>query len=257
MKFFPIFTVAAAVSCGAAHAADSFTCENVVGVLPVNSSAANTVVAVPWLAAGVGDSSIAVSNVVKTANLTVGDLLYWYDAANKNYQAWILASGSPAAYWAPVDKVTENGIETAQAPDTLALSRGCALILHRQNPSAGVFYLSGQVASAGASAPSSTMVASSSESPADVYTLVAPPSTAATSLNSLTWNASCANGDKIYLAAGAGLTYKNGQWGTETYNSSSRTWEFSTAGATVPAGQGFWYVRSAANAGSSLTVTWN
>lgn len=261
MKVHSALAASLVLAIAASSAAADVACEGVIGVLPVVSSGADTIVAVPWLASGVGDSSISVSNIVQTANLAEGDLLYWYDAANKNYQMWMLTNGEDRVsvpYWQSVSKVSSSGVTVTPASDALRLARGSALLLHRQNPSAngGVFYLSGQVASAGASSPVSTVAASPAGAPADVYTLIAPPNAAATDLNSISsWNDSCAN-DKIYISANTALTYENGSWGLTTYNAATRQWTRNTSAATVPAGQGVWYVRGKENAGSDLTVTW-
>ena len=65
-------------------AADEITSSNVLGILPVTSSAKRTIVSVPWCAMSATDNAaIQVSNVVKTANLTVGDTLHYVNSSGK------------------------------------------------------------------------------------------------------------------------------------------------------------------------------
>ena len=91
---------------------------NAIGVTAVTSSNKNTIVAVSYedLDPSI-QSGIAISNLVKTANLTVGDLLMIY--VNGKYSTWTLqqdeaGEGKPK-YWAKTDitlTVNEDGSQT-------------------------------------------------------------------------------------------------------------------------------------------------
>lgn len=90
---------------------------NAIGVTEVTSSNKNTIVAVSYedLDPSI-QSGIAISNLVKTANLTVGDRLMIY--VNGKYSTWTLqqeaGEGKPK-YWAKTDitlTVNEDGSQT-------------------------------------------------------------------------------------------------------------------------------------------------
>ena len=70
-------------------AADEITTSNVLGILPVTSSAKRTIVSVPWGAmSATDDAAIQVSNLVKTANLSENDLLHFVNA-NGTYNTYL------------------------------------------------------------------------------------------------------------------------------------------------------------------------
>ena len=77
------FLVASAVVCASMSAVADTTVQggNVFGILAVESKSADTIVAVPWCECSTGENQpIAISNIVKTANLTAGDKLYALDS---------------------------------------------------------------------------------------------------------------------------------------------------------------------------------
>lgn len=246
-KLLTIAMMTAAVSALAAQSSNTF------GILRVDSSAAQTIVSVPWEGAGASGQSankIMVKDVVKTANLTkagtynevpyMGDQLYYY--ANGTYKLWVLNS---SGVWegATVQKVEADGssVTASAGTDEDPVVRGGAIILVRKNPSVP-FYLYGQYTS---SEMTTTCVLNG-------LTLLASPLTTDTDLNKCTWT-NIGEGDEIYVPSSTFTTKlirNNNQWCTKTGAST-----YSTKKATIPAGQGIWY-KSNSTEGSDPTVTW-
>lgn len=231
-------TILSALTIAAASTALAVESSNTFGILRVDSTAAQTIVSVPWENAGGG--AIKVKDVVKTANLTVGDKLYYY--ANGSYKMWLLRDGG----WegAQVQKIESDGSTvTAEAgADSDVLVRGGALILERQDP-AKPFYLYGQYQSSSVS----------TECEAGGLTLLASPLTAATDLNACEWT-DVGDDDCIYVPT-ALMTLQLNRWPVDnktdlnySAESSTKVWgvkkstgKISVKNATVPAGQGVWY----------------
>ena len=226
------------------------TTDNVIGVLRVDSSAAETIVSVPWVAtsAAATDTAIPVTDIVKTANLTDGDELKYYNSSSGKYQCWKLTEGA----WEAATKVTESTSDEA-APSGATLVRGNAIILVRQNPvdDKGVakpFYLQGQVAKSGSQVCTMTRSATGV-----AYSLLAPPTDTAIGLNAGSWS-NVADGDYV-LVQGRRYEYNGTQWGAYTTDRTTFVRSFVPATAEIAVGQGAWYV-SAAGA-TEATVTWN
>ena len=226
------------------------TTDNVIGVLRVDSSAAETIVSVPWVAtsAAATDTAIPVTDIVKTANLTDGDELKYYNSSSGKYQCWKLTEGA----WEAATKVTESTSDEA-APSGATLVRGNAIILVRQNPvdDKGVakpFYLQGQVAKTGSQECTMTRSATGV-----AYSLLAPPTDTAIGLNAGSW-LNVADGDYI-LVKGKKYEYNGSKWGTYEVDLTSFEKTFTAATEVIAIGQGAWYV-SAAGA-TAATVTWN
>lgn len=239
------------------------TSANVFGLLKVTSSAAQTIVAVPWLECGGSGSTISASNVVKTAELTVGDQLYYYNGSS--YDAWTLTESAGVKVWASVFSVAKPGKVTIAAASTVqSIARGGALILVRQSPaSLGYFYLYGQVA--GDTSVTTPITASSNGNP--VYNLVAPPSVKdggtidINSTSDVEW-ANVGAADTIMLPVGGEAVEcqrKDGAWKylvrvqDGTIGTLPRYVDTWVAAPTIPTGTGFWYVSRTATA---PTVTW-
>jgi len=106
MKKLPLSFVLSLLSFGSAvFAADQDLCE--VGVTEINSGLSNTIVAVSYDDLG-GGSGMIVSNLVKTANLSLGDQLVAYQ--NDSYETWTLTeSAGGAMYWAKQDNTIAIG----------------------------------------------------------------------------------------------------------------------------------------------------
>lgn len=231
-KLLTIAMMAGAMSVMAVESSNTF------GILRVDSTAAQTIVSVPWAAAGGGNINVA--DVVKTANLNNGDKLHYYNTTTKKYRVWELTNGE----WVEAKDAQDP------AADAPTLARGNAIILERFAPQDGsianCFYLYGQY----------TNAAASTECVANGYTLLAPPSTEDTNLNNKTWSNVNEN-DNIVLANGTLLSYRNNKWGklTKTINESTGVIEESvnTNVATIAAGEGAWYISKGTTAPS---VTW-
>ena len=227
---------------------------NTFGLLRVDSAQNQTIVCVPWVgsSASATDQNIPVTDIVKTANLTVGDNLYWYDGAK--YWGWVLQKKqeSDEKVWVSANIVEEGDVVAASpGADIQTLARGNAIILVRQNP-ASPFYLLGQVAkSTGAVA---------NKLPAGAYSLLAPPSVSDGKFNlntGATWTTPNA-GDAIVIPdANVSLSWNSeeGKWGVCTQvvlgNQKRKLWNYDKA--EIAAGCGAWYV----NGGNAeVTVSW-
>lgn len=240
-----------------AFAAATATSENVIGVLRVDSPYARTIVAVPWVAASVEAGDIKVTDIVKTANLSVGDELYYYNG--KGFDSWRLDENRE---WVPAKQVSENGgSDQSPAADVQGLPRGGAIILVRKNPVDNPFYLQGQVA---AEAVTSQTIPASTEG---VFHLIAPPCVKngdvdINSTDDMVWSG-CDSGDRIYVYQDKGLNvecrYANkndkiqwwlGKYPAEGTEPLKPTWENPPL---LPVGTGFWYFKKGT---SATTVTW-
>lgn len=238
-------TILSALAIAAASTALAVESSNTFGILRVDSDKAQTIVSIPWTDCGTG-GAIKVKDVVKTANLTINDQLYYYN--NGSYKLWVLASTG----WVGAQSVKgENGGVDAAEGDDSTLARGGALILVRQNISVP-FYLYGQVAWSTAENTLTTTIAASSK------TLLAPPTDKNVELNNtdyVTWTGVAA-GDLILLSNGTMLQWDSSKsmWGKITgFDPSTMTDTYDYDVAVLAAGQGAWYARQAA---SNASVTW-
>lgn len=246
-KILPLLLASVAV---AALADETAVSVNEFGLLRVDSTLENTIVAVPWLqlSGSSTESPVVVSDFVKTANLSNGDRLYAFNNGTGLYEAWEIKNGA----WEAIGTVNVDtgSITSPASADTRTLVRGGALWIVRQNPSAGPFYLFGQ--SSDTAITTSVTVGTAS---APVWNLVANPTDAAYSLSKIT-NPGAA--DEIYIITdGKPVKYffKNGSWGTYVYTTrddGKTVMDWSTAGTTIPRGTGFWYVSK----GGSPSFNW-
>lgn len=230
----------------------------IFGVLPITTSAQSVIVSVPWIAPGYSDSPISVSNIIKTANLDVGDTVRAYDNTKGLFNVWTLVENeSGVKCWSGVTVVGTNGTSTTESSDLKTLERGDALILKRASKPSGsyTFYVYGQVSSSASAGPIS-IATGTPTTPA--YTLIAPPYAVDSDLNDGTWSGLTYGGadcDRIYLvddanSIGSKFAYYNataGTWG----RSRGKDWK---SEAPVKAGCGAWYVSCGTN--SSVSVTW-
>ena len=273
-----LFALAVAVSASAAVTTNKVESANIFGLLPVTSSLAKTPIAVCFGAvAGQAvvsgnatnivavDSQIAVSNIIKTATLSVGDELYVWDKENSRYNVYKLTDGgSGVKYWAPQTSYTigANGETSNTAIDSAIATQkwGQAVWLYRKDTASNI-YLFGQVHS---SAATQTVVTAGNN-------LIGAPTAAAFDLNSIVWtgvNASTIDGTNIkevgdvihVIRKDLGKTtdyyYDGTAWGyrsvTVTDGLPGYTW--TKTGCIVPAGTGFWYVRKTGT--GDMTITW-
>lgn len=185
MKFRPMLALIGLVGAismearGGGTGEDTLLSTNLLGVLRTAFGATNTVIAVPWVSGmdGETESPVAVGDLIQTANLEVGDMLYAYTGetdGKKCYNAWQLqADVDGVKRWTPV-AVVSDGDKITYSPGSseTSVSRGAALILQRKDPKDGFgnlrpIYLKGALAKA------KTV---SYELPAKKMSLIAPPS---------------------------------------------------------------------------------
>ena len=224
-------------SAGAALAVE--TTVATIDVIAVNSSYTNTVIAIPGLDLSSG-GDLAISNLVKTTNLTAGDRLLAFN--DGQYEVWTL-NGSMK--WDKAEKqyqISASGTDEVQTTDAsmVTMSVGSGIWISRQNTSDPIYVYAQHVGS-----PSNTVAAGST-------VLLGNPTGSAKAPTI----AGCAKGDKIIVpTAGLPKTYTcdpagNGE-GETWYSYSKLTKEWGLP--SIPAGTGFWYVA----AGSSpVTVNW-
>ena len=236
---------------------------NMVGVLKVASTLTNTVTAVPWVALA-GDPAVptnmAAEASLHVANLSAGDQLLAYDAAQRVYYGW---TRTAAGSWEPQTTVTErDGVALAAKPENFRLARGSAFWVVRGTPRDGdtaqaakPYFLYGQHL---AGTYEQTLSGGSQENPAS--SLCANPTPNSVDLNALQFTGSVGNNDTIALNMdGATSTVfvrnkENTEWGR--YKKSRVNGYIQSVfvkDGTIPPGRGFWYVRRAEG---NLKLTW-
>lgn len=247
----------------AASTALAVESSNTFGILRVDSSAAQTIVSVPWEGAGAtGDDAgkIMVKDIVKTANLTKetaagehdGDMLYLYSEGT--YSAWYL---NYSGAWCGIQVVAHDGLPSATNNDTKKISRGDAIILVRKNPTvtegettkANPFYLYGQYNSGDV-----TVEVNRNETN-PTYTLMAPPKTADnTTVNSGTWTG-FKKGDALILPSTKRLSWNDtNKWSTYELDETSGDMHYVAATDPIPAGEGVWVIVGAGD--GKVSVAW-
>ena len=198
------------------------------GLVRVTDTSTNTVIGVPWVSAT--GSAVSLSNLVSTATLSAGDVVYLYEGTT-----WKAYKLSAAKVWEPYTTVGVGGVEGAPSADNKTLARGTGMIIQRASADDAI-YLCGRLDT---TTPSATAIAASST------VFFGNPLTTTKTISS-----EGANGDKIVvLKDGGGSTIyekKDGVWGTyvETTTTTKRgtkktqTW---TPGCTLAPGMGAWY----------------
>lgn len=252
MKAKSIF-VASLLIAGAAFA-DSTTVETsyVLGVMPVSASGNKVILSIPWVAEGTsGDAAIAVTNLVKTADLDDGDRLTWYDTSASNYKAWVVATDavSGVKYWEPT--LVDDGVHTFAMPsDDKSLSQGQAIVLTRVD-AGNTIYVVGQVSSSG------TAVTTIASDNGGKWFLLAPPcASAVADFNTCATFDGYYVGDRITVDGINYFTYMNVGTNEEPSYKWTRSKYSASHEAPIPAGRGFWYQRAEGNSGA-LTITWS
>ena len=237
MKKLVVF--ASALAAGMAMAS-SVSSTQTFGVLKVDTTLQQTIISVPWVAAGTG-SAVKVRDFVKTTGLAEGTILYKYylDNGVGKFKGWVLDNGD----WVGLNSVTFSGKTVAPGADD-TLSQQDALFIVRtdgdyaNDPNCSI-YLYGQYNDA------SDLTYSIDRSTGAA--LVSPVNTsgAAINLNSkVTWGSENPpkQGDliKLHTAGGSAPTYRydstrdDGKyWGRKV----NGQWEE----AVVQPGMGFWY----------------
>ena len=241
-----------AMVAGAALFADDVTSPTFGLIRVTDTASSNTVIGVPWKNIG-DDGNVTLSNLVSTANLDAGDIVYLYEG-----ETWLGYQLSASGVWEALTTVNGTDVVSPQAADAKRLARGTGLIIqraHNTNP----IYLCGRLDTENAS---STITAGTSPSDT-VQTLFANGGTSDLDLN--TASVVGGAGDRIIVPLNGGASiqyeYKNSKWGryekqsvTKTFGSRTITLnqDVWTEGCTIPVGTGAWYL----SAGGSPTITW-
>ena len=216
---------------------------NTFGVMKVTCSTQKAVICTPWVAA-VTAGEIALKDLVMTAGLDEDDAIILYkDGA---FKGWTLKNGA----WQGTPIASVGG--TVTAGDNEAIKRGAGFWFVKKNFSDPYdVYLYGQDTAAAAEATVA----------ANAYTLVANPRTSPVALTTALAGVSAVAGDKVQVPNGNNparvYTFKNSAWGKSVKKEIGNgqfalTWAAATAEATLPAGQGFWYISK----GGQGTITW-
>ncbi len=245
---------------------------NVFGILKIESATTNTMISIPWTwysAAEMDAEHIPVRKLVKTTNLTAGDMIYADVDDGSVYAAWTLIDGA----WTPCStvKVERNGTgrvkvvadEEDDAGDygrARRVARGNALWVVRRKPVDAEgrpipFWVYGQSVT--------TEVASVVFAPTGTQTVVSTmlgnPYARDVKLNALDFEGEIVSGDRIWFYTPQGLMktlkYVSGKgWRmatTKLVDGSPRT--VYTYDVTIPAGLGFWYDRRGT---TDLKIKW-
>ena len=223
---------------------------NTIGVLKATASTAQTIVAVPWVAFGGGD--VTVADLLRTDGLSVDDELFVYNPSTQNFRAWTLGSGKT---WEPTT-VIAAGTNATPGDDasSVTVARGSGVLLKRGSVSAPLCFV-GEVASGGKTALGAAQT--SGTDGAQSWNLVASPSVEALDIANFPAPSSGGWDRIIVLTSGAplNLTYKNGKWGynkVEVNKNGMAVPTRVTEGVSIPAGVGFWYL----NSGAAREIEW-
>ena len=241
------------VLCAASVAAfgEETTVTNVAfSLYPVTSRSKETIVAISLR--GMDGEPVAVSDLVKTANLTAGDKLYTFE--NGVYKEWTLEDGAwvGANKKYTMDKTGQLVAAEGDDPSTVRKEVGSGIWLVRKDvPTAAfTFYLYGKPDDK----PQTAIVGGSEETP--TINLVGNPTPDEVTLTAQMFTGAT-GGDRIEVPDG------NGAFGRSvyTYNGTESKWK-TTDPTThkrvegypkIPANQGFWYVST----GSGFKISWS
>ena len=221
-----------------------------VGVLRVSSALTNTVLAVPWRSMTVSttnDVNIVVSDVVNPNGVSSGDMILAYNSGTGDFNGWMHDGYGD---WDKVATVTKKGVSVSSAEVT-RLPRGNAFWLVRSEPTEYIYMLGRHTGDDYVV----ELAGGSDKEPG--HTLVANPTMNDVDLNSLVFVdkdgnvATPAVGDRIVTQNIAGLqtiyfrNAGNTQWGCKVLQRiGNRTKQVWSPGGTIPAGTGFWYMRT-------------
>ena len=223
---------------------------NQFAIKKIASSAANTLVALPWKTltpSATEPAAITAANVVLPDTLSDGDYLLYYDGG---FKGWVLTGGQ----WVPLTTTTTIGTIKANPATATELQRGQAIWVVRQS-TANPFYLCGQYL-AKAADESATVAAGGS--------LLANPDMTAAFAVSASSITGAAVGDTIVVPAAADALptiyeKRAAGWGyvetkTETVGGRNITTStFKTDGEMkIPAGRGFMYNPKS----TGVTIKW-
>ena len=230
-----------AMVAGAALFADDVTSPTFGMIRVTDANSCNTILGVPWKNIS-DDGNATLSNLVSTANLEAGDIVYLYEN-----DTWCGYELSAAGVWEALTTVNGTTIVNPESADVKRLARGSGLIIQRQN-NTNPIYLCGRLDD---TTPSATAIAANST------VLFANPLTTEKTISE------GANGDQIRVLKDNGGTTiyekKDGAWGTYVETKTEgrggrpgktvRTW---TPGCTLAPGMGAWY----ASGDAATSITW-
>ena len=222
------------VAAGASFASITNTVAT-VDVIAIDSRLTNTVIAVPGLDLATG-GDLAISNLVKTTNLTEGDRLLAFDGSK--YDGWTLSSDK--TWVRPLQKFSLNAVGEAvvdniQDASLVTKAVGSGIWLSRQDVSVPIYIYAQHT-----NTLSSTVAAGTTA-------LLGNPS----STSKAPTVSGCANNDKLYVPTN--------KFAPETYIYKSTKWYRISgisqieASPTITAGTGFWYVSTGS---ADVTVSW-
>lgn len=236
--------VAAGLVVSASCAMAVVTSDNTLCRIRVDSSSAETILAVPLIEVGGSEQAITITNLVTTTGLSATDALMYNDG--ENWYSWQVDGNGN---WEAVNTTVSGKTTTAATNAQFARGRGVWLVrgdASKSNP----IYLYGQC-----DERTTTTTFAAGDKTRPVYTLMGNPKEEAFAPNSKTWDG-CGQGDKIAYADANGkaktFTYRTGKGWCEAQDNGEGDFEWVTTSNTIPAGQGFWYV-SVGGAGGSVT----
>ena len=220
--------------------------KNIVGVLEIDSSLANTLAAVPWVALEQdpeGDDlvPVTVSNYLNTAHLEDNDAIQVASQGNI-YKRW--SWNKRDKKWNAATTVTKNAVYSAADAGEHPLPGNSAVWISRANSGNKPFFLVGQYSKNDVS-----LQIGGDESGDETFTLVSNPSFEPVRVNDYNWGTNPVKGDVIRIPnekeAPLLLTWNGSEWGRLVKLPGERygVWKND---AVVPAGTGFWYMRKGA-----------
>lgn len=229
--------------------------DHTVGVLKVDSSATNTILAVPWKSFDGGN--VKVSELVHAASLSTDDMLYAYDS-DGNLESWRVNDG----VWVPATVV--DGAQTTNSDPAAfgRLARGKGVWLKRSDTKKPI-YLMGQPTT---EAVTNTLTAAEANGEPS-WNLVASPK-----FEAVDWSKFSKTDEIIVPTAGKTpkhYTYKKDASGKDAWGYPGATvtktltlpngttvdvikTEHKTGDTAITPGTGFWYL----NKGAEKTINW-
>ena len=246
-----LLSIAVCASAVAAFATDTEINLGDVGVTAINSDLTNTIVAVSYKQLGDVDGNITISNIVKTANLTAGDLLHVFKNAS-NYETYALTSGAGGVlYWNKTLNYTINQYgdpvpdNSSSAASIATLGPGAGFWLVRPNGWEGAsfnFYIYGKPVTA----------AVETQLTAGTPALIGNPTQTAKAPTITT----AAVGDIIQIpdSANAALRVTKYKYTADGWKTKKNKVTTTTPDPpTIQPGMGFWYIPVSGNAPK---ITW-
>jgi hypothetical protein len=220
---------------------------NIVGVLEVASTLANTLAAVPWVSlaadpATAEDNPVSVSKYLYAGHIENNDSVLVPDG-NQVYRKWIWDQGGKN--WSGVTTVAEGLVEQPSDAASYRIGREKAVWITRSRPTSKPIFLIGQYS---AVTVELTIPSGTREKPA--YALIPNPSLDSQPINGgYDWGLNPVEGDVIRIPnekeAPHLLTWNGTEWGRIARIPGERVGKWKND-YSVGAGVGFWYKRTGA-----------